>query len=161
VKWLRHPVSHWIVAIGLGAVFLYASRDKIAAPRDFARIVYHYQILGPNGTVGFVPANTLAVVLPWLEAVCGVLLITGFWRREAAALTALMLAVFIGAAGSALYRGIDIRNCGCFSLSAEGRAAGGKLILGDLGLLAAALLLTTAPRRDAAAAPAGEPAPAH
>ena len=33
---------------GWAAVFLYASLDKIAQPREFARIVYHYQVSGPS-----------------------------------------------------------------------------------------------------------------
>ena len=40
MKWLRHPALYWVVSIGLGAVFIYASLDKIAHPLDFARIVY-------------------------------------------------------------------------------------------------------------------------
>ncbi|HET8645042.1 MAG TPA: MauE/DoxX family redox-associated membrane protein, partial [Vicinamibacteria bacterium] len=93
---LRHPALYWAVAIGLGALFVYASLDKIAAPRDFARIIYHYRLIGPSASLGFVPANLLAVVLPWVELLCGLLLITGLWRREAAVLTAAMLVMFVG-----------------------------------------------------------------
>jgi hypothetical protein len=49
--------------------------------------------------------------------------------------------VFVAAVGSALHRGIDIENCGCFTVTGEGRKAGVKLILSDLGLLAASLVL--------------------
>jgi uncharacterized membrane protein YphA (DoxX/SURF4 family) len=108
VKFLRHPAVYWAVAIALGALFIYASWDKIEAPRKFASIVYHYRLVGPSATLGFLPANLLAVVLPWVELVCGVLLIVGLWRREAAALTAAMLVVFVFAVGWALAQGIDI-----------------------------------------------------
>lgn len=160
---LRHPALHWAVAIALGAVFVYASLDKIDKPREFAGIVYHYRLLGPGGAAGYLPANLMAVVLPWLELVCGALLITGLWRREAAALTALMLVMFVAAVGFALAQGIDIANCGCFSVGAgaeDGRAAGWKLILGDLGLLAAALYLVLVPPQRTEAAQLGQPAPA-
>lgn len=157
---LRHPALQWAVAIALGALFVYASLDKIASPQKFAKIVYHYGLVGPSTTLGYTPANLVAVVLPWLELLCGLLLITGLWRREAAALTALMLVVFIGAVGWALAHGIDIENCGCFSVSGEGRAAGVKLILGDLGLLLAALYLAVLPPRRRDTARVGEPAPA-
>jgi putative oxidoreductase len=149
-----------VLALALGAVFIYASIDKIRDPRAFARIVYHYQVVGPGARIGFVPANTLAVTLPWVEAVTGALLITGVWRREAALVTSLLLAVFLAAAGSALARGIDIENCGCFALSGEGRRAGWRLLAEDAAMLAAALLVTAARPRDrlrdqaAAAAPA-------
>jgi putative oxidoreductase len=160
LRFLRHPAVHWAVAIALGALFVYASLDKIGSPRDFARIIYHYRLAGPSASLGFVPANLLAVVLPWIEIVCGLLLIVGVWRREAALLTAAMLVVFIGAVGWALAQGIDLRNCGCFTVSGEGRSAGIKLILGDLGLLLAAVYLVVLPPVRREPARVGEPAPA-
>ena len=160
IRLLRHPAVYWAVSIALGALFIYASHDKIAAPRDFARIVYHYRLAGPSAALGFVPANILATVLPWVELLCGLLLIVGVWRREAAALTALMLVVFVFAVSWALAHGIDIKNCGCFSVSSEGRAAGIKLILGDLALLAAAVYLVVLPPPRRETASVGAPAPA-
>jgi uncharacterized membrane protein YphA (DoxX/SURF4 family) len=147
VRLLRHPALHWVLAIALGAVFVYASVDKILDPRAFAKIVYHYQVIGPSAALGFVPANLLAVWLPWLELIVGALLITGAWRREAALITAVLLVVFVAAVGSTLVRGIDIQNCGCFALDDSGRAAGWKLIAGDLALLAAALVVAFVPTR--------------
>ena len=157
MKWLRHPLVLWALGAVLGAVFVYASWDKIAQPREFARIVYHYQLIGPSRALGYVPANLLSVTLPWLELVTGVLLITGLWRREAAAVAGLMLVTFVVAVSWALAQGIDIANCGCFSIggSAEGRALGWKLILGDLGLLAvAAWLVAARPLAGASRSPA-------
>jgi uncharacterized membrane protein YphA (DoxX/SURF4 family) len=160
VKALRHPAAHWVLAIVLGAVFVYASHEKIAQPRDFARIVYHYRLLGPSAALGFVPANAFSVTLPWVEALAGLLLIVGVWRREAALTAGLMLVVFLVAVGWALAHGIDIENCGCFTVSGEGRAAGLRLILQDLGLLAAAAILALVPPRPREVFPAGAPAPA-
>jgi uncharacterized membrane protein YphA (DoxX/SURF4 family) len=146
VSLLRHPALHWALGLVLGGVFLYASYDKILHPADFAKIVYHYQVIGPSDKLPPLVPNLLAVTLPWVEVVLGVCLIVGPWRREAAALSAALLLVFVVAVSSALLRGIDIQNCGCFSVSAEGRAAGLKLILGDLALLAGALILAFGPR---------------
>jgi len=157
MRLLRHPAVHWLLAIAVGAVFVYASLSKIEDPRAFAKIVYHYQVIGPSAALGFVPANLLAVWLPWLELIAGVLLITGVWRREAALVSAAMLVVFVAAVGSTLVRGIDIQNCGCFALDESGRSAGWKLIAGDLALLAAALVVAFAPTR--AAEPAEDAAP--
>ena len=151
---LRHPALHWVLALALGGVFLYASYDKILQPAEFAKIVYHYQVIGPSDTLPPRVPNLLAVTLPWVEALLGVCLIVGLWRREAATLSAALLLVFVVAVSSALLRGIDIQNCGCFSVSAEGRRAGLQLILGDLALLAGALILTLGPRPVAALAPA-------
>jgi len=138
LRWLRHPILYWVVSIGLGAVFVYASLDKIAHPLDFARIVYRYRLAGPSAVLGVLPANLLAVVLPWLEALVGVLLITGFWRREAAAIAGALLVMFLLAVGYVLAQGIDVAHCGCFTVGGEGRSAGWTLIATDLGLLAAA-----------------------
>lgn len=141
MKLFRDPRLHVLVGWALGGLFLYAAYDKILHPADFARIVYHYQLVGPSQWVGPWAANLLAVTLPWIEVVLGLALVTGVWRREAAAVTGALLVVFVVAVSAALARGIDLENCGCFSVGGEGRAAGIKLILGDLALLAGAALL--------------------
>jgi uncharacterized membrane protein YphA (DoxX/SURF4 family) len=141
-------IALWACSIILGGIFLYAAYPKIAEPREFARIVYHYRMLGPSSDVGPLWANVLAVVLPWVEAVCGVLLVTGLWRREAAIVTALMLVMFLIAVSWAMAHGINLENCGCFSVKSggggDGRAFGTGLLLGDTALLLAALWVARA-----------------
>lgn len=155
---LRRPWLHALLGVALGAIFLYAAHDKILNPADFARIVYHYQLIGPSQHIGPWAPNLLAVTLPWIELVLGLALVTGLWRREAALATGGLLVVFIVAVSAALLRGIDIENCGCFSVSGEGRAAGVKLILGDLAMLAAALVLgLVSPKREETPAPVATP----
>lgn len=152
---LERPALHTLAGGALGAIFLYASYDKILHPGDFARIVYHYQVIGPSQHIGPWLANLLSVTLPWIEVVVGLMLLTGLWRREAALVSSALLVVFVGAVASALLRGIDIENCGCFSVTGEGRAAGIKLILGDLAMLVGALVLAfNEPRTSAAPAAA-------
>ena len=148
-RWLGNVWLQRVLALGLGGVFVFASHDKIWWPERFARIVYHYQAVGPNAFVPALVPNLLAVTLPWVELVAGLALIFGVWRREVSLLTAVLLAVFIAAVSSTLWRGIDIENCGCFSLNSQGRAAGLALILEDLALLVAALALAFAPSRQA------------
>jgi cobalt-zinc-cadmium efflux system protein len=151
---LRAPRLHIILRLLLGLVFVYASLDKIAHPSAFARIVYQWQILGP------VPANVVAVTLPWVELVAGVLLLFGVWRRDAAMVLAVLLVVFLGAAVSVLSRGIDVENCGCTSVAAASaagswppawmRGVGWFLIARNALLLGAALVLgLVEPRRAA------------
>lgn len=148
MRLLRHPAVQWAIAVVVGGLFVYASLDKIAKPADFARIVYHYRILGP------LPSNWLAVTLPWVELVAGLLMISGIWRREAALVVGMLLLVFMGAVGWALHMGIDIENCGCFSVSGEGRRAGWQLLAGDAAMLLGTLVLLTAPLGRTATAPA-------
>jgi uncharacterized membrane protein YphA (DoxX/SURF4 family) len=162
VKWLRHPAVHWLLALVVGGVFLYACWDKILEPRKFAAIVYRYQVIGPSATLGFLPANLLTVTLPWVELVVGLLLVTGFWRREAAAVAGSLLVVFLAAVGIATAQGVDLQNCGCFSVDEHGgRAAGWMLVVGDLALLAACAALAFVPARRPEPVPEGAPATAH
>jgi len=142
---LASPRVQLVLRLLLGAFFVYASLDKIASPAGFARIVYQWQVAGP------LPSNLAAVTLPWLELVAGLLLVIGVWRREAALVIALLLVVFLVAAGSVLARGIDVTNCGCFSVAKEAadsgwppawtKGVGWFLVVRNLLLLAAALSL--------------------
>jgi uncharacterized membrane protein YphA (DoxX/SURF4 family) len=142
---LRSPALHLVVRLLLGLVFVYASLDKIATPAAFARIVYQWQVLGP------VAANVVAVTLPWVELLAGLLLVVGAWKRDAAAVVAVLLVVFVVAAVFVLARGIDVDNCGCTSVAAAGtapswppawmRGVGWYLITRNLVMLAGALLL--------------------
>lgn len=97
----------------LGAVFIYASIDKIIHPAAFAEAVYNYQIL-PDFLI-----NLTAIVLPWLELVLGGFLIIGLFREGSVLIVTLLLVVFIGAMIFNLARGLDIY-CGCFTTSTEG-----------------------------------------
>jgi uncharacterized membrane protein YphA (DoxX/SURF4 family) len=145
----------------VGLVLAYASYEKILDPQGFARVVYRYRLAGPTATTGFVPPNVLAAVLPWLELIVGLLLVANVWRREAAAVAASLMAVFIGAVGYTLAAGIDVGGCGCFTLDAGGRAAGWGLIAADAGLLVLALWAATGPPPHAAPRPAAAGEPAH
>ena len=158
---LRSPAVQLVLRLALGGIFLYASLAKIADPRAFARIVYHYQLIGPSATIPPAVPNAFAVALPFVEALSGLLLIAGLFQKEAASFLGLLLVVFLLAVSSALYRGIDIENCGCFSLTGKGREAGTKLLVEDLGLLGLAAILATTARseRRAALEPAGSPTP--
>jgi uncharacterized membrane protein YphA (DoxX/SURF4 family) len=146
---LRSPRLHLALRLVLGAFFVYASLDKIWDPAAFAKIVYQWQVVGP------VPSNLVAVTLPWVELVAGLLLIAGAWRREAALVVALMLVVFIVSAGSVMARGIDVENCGCVSvakaeassswLPAWTKGVGWFLVTRNLVLLGASLVLVLVP----------------
>lgn len=154
---LGSPRLQLVLRLLLGGFFVYASLDKIASPAAFARIVYQWQVAGP------LPSNLVAVTLPWVELLAGVLLVAGVWRREAALVIALLLVVFLTAAGSVLARGIDVENCGCTSLArseppgswppAWTRGVGWFLVTRNVVLLGVALALASGPRRPPAPRP--------
>lgn len=153
IELLRREPVHRVLSLILGVVFVFASHDKILDPVSFARIIYYYRLLGPNAEISPFVANAWAVTLPWIELVAGGLLILGagrdVWRREAAAVCGALLVIFVAAVGYAMAQGIDLRNCGCFSVDGEGRSAGLMLIAGDLGLLVMAAVLALLPPRPA------------
>ena len=107
----RRDVSFWsfrfLLALLIGAVFIYAGALKAWDPVKFASDIQNFHILPwPLGV-------RLAFYLPWLEILCGLALITGWLRTGAVGiLTALML-VFLAATIAAKMRGIDL-DCGCF-----------------------------------------------
>ncbi len=90
----------------LGAVFVYASLDKVAHPLAFSRAVSNYHLL-PWGL-----ENLMAVILPWVELLIGLGLIFGLFLDGASLTAQTLLIVFMLAVATALIRGFNIE-CGC------------------------------------------------
>jgi uncharacterized membrane protein YphA (DoxX/SURF4 family) len=116
----------------LGGIFIYASLDKIAHPEQFAQIVYNYKIL-PHSLI-----NIFAIVMPWVELICGIFVIGGIFVESSSAILSLLLASFIIALSVNFLRGLDI-NCGCFSTDSQGNKEGAILLIRDFVLLAIGL----------------------
>jgi uncharacterized membrane protein YphA (DoxX/SURF4 family) len=117
----------------LGSVFVYASVDKIAHPREFARVVVNYGVLPAEAAV------YLAYVLPWLELGLGVLLVAGF-RVKATSLGLSSLLVVFAAAVLIKHLNGGAGGCGCFSVGGGPESL--AVLLGrDLALLACGLFI--------------------
>ena len=114
--------------IVLGAIFMYASMDKMANPQDFAKIVHNYHIL-PVQLV-----NLLAIFLPWIELLTGLFLAIGKWEKAAALIYSTLLVIFIIGLSQALIRGLDI-SCGCFSVKPSTTSEVWLRIVEDLVML--------------------------
>lgn len=123
-----------LARILMGAVFLYASYDKILHPQAFAEAVYNYQIL-PDAAI-----NAVALVLPWVELVAGLCLVTGMWLPGAAMLAALLMAAFTAALVFNEIRGLDVY-CGCFSTQATHGPANLWTVIRDICFLALTVYL--------------------
>ena len=121
-----------LLRVILGGIFVYASLDKIAHPEQFAKIVYNYKIL-PHSLI-----NIFAIVMPWVELICGVFLLVGIFMESSSAILSLLLGCFIIALSVNFLRGLDI-NCGCFSTDPKGKEEGAVLLIRDLVLLAIGL----------------------
>lgn len=95
------------IRVGLGAVFLYAGFLKIREPAAFAGSVAAYKILP------YFLNYLVAATIPWIEAICGLLLVIGYRIKAAAGIIAAMNILFIVLLTSTIVRGLDI-DCGCF-----------------------------------------------
>lgn len=132
----ENEIERWVLVLfrtALGAVFLYASYDKILNPGPFALAVANYRLLPDWGV------NVVAVLMPWVEFWCALMLLSGQWVRTSSFLVGGLLVVFIAAVGISVGRGLDV-DCGCFSASSS-RKVGVKLLIQDALLLAMALVL--------------------
>ena len=127
-------VVYFLLRFALGCVFIAAAWDKIVDPLAFAKIIRNYQLL-PEMLVGGV-----AQVLPWIEVVVGMCLITGLFSRGAGFSATLMMAVFLAAMAWAVHKGISTQ-CGCFTTKADD-AISARTFIRDGSILALALLVT-------------------
>lgn len=116
----------WLVAI----VFIYAGVVKIINPSSFAEAIDNYRILP------YFLVTLTAATLPWIELICGLLLILGKWIRGSSLILILLNLVFLLAIGSALARGLDI-SCGCFAETGDGAKVGITRLGEDFVLLIA------------------------
>ena len=96
-----------IARIALGALFVFAGVAKAYDPGEFATEIQKYNLLP------WVPGVALALYLPWLEILAGLLLALKIFERGALIVLTVLLVIFTLALGSAMVRGLDI-DCGCF-----------------------------------------------
>ncbi len=140
----------------LGAVFIAAAGPKIMDPPSFAHMIANYRLFPPA------LVHAAALVLPWIEILCGLALVSGLFWKTAAKLVGGMLLVFILAIGTNLARGRAVQ-CGCFDVHAAEKSHAeliGEMrwvLVRDAALLAVAVFLLAAGsrRRKAAGAVLG------
>jgi uncharacterized membrane protein YphA (DoxX/SURF4 family) len=128
---LRHArvVVRWV----LGAIFLGAGALKIVHPLDFYSNLLAYDVGFPDCLVRFA-----AVVVPWLEVVCGGLLLVDYWTETVGFLATGLCLIFILMLSQAVVRGLDLK-CGCF-----GSLTAGWFELPQVALVRACVLFVAA-----------------
>jgi len=96
----------------LGGLFLVSGVAKILDPIRFLFTLREFRLF--PGVI----EPLLALFLPWLELVLGLLLVLGLFTRTSALLLACLNLLFLAAILSVILRGIEI-DCGCFGLLAD------------------------------------------
>ena len=117
-------VFRWV----LGAIFIYASINKIEDPAALSEAISNYRLF-PDVLI-----NLLAIWLPWLELMTGLFLITGLWIKGNALILSILSLLFGIITGIAIFRGLDI-SCGCFSLTGDQKSIQWTHIVRNFGLV--------------------------
>lgn len=91
----------------LAGVFILSGIEKVSDVSSFSSILTNYKIF-PSWSV-----NLIAITLPWIELINGILLLYGYKKKEIALIFGIVLIFFIVLIFISILRGLDI-NCGCF-----------------------------------------------
>lgn len=126
-KFLNNEYFLLISRITVGTVFLMVSLAKVVHPGAFANEIGNYDLF-PEIIVNF-----SAVVLPWIELICGMLLIAGVRLKANSLIISILLIFFILSVGSAMARGLNI-DCGCYS-NIKAEKVGWNKIFENLSML--------------------------
>jgi putative oxidoreductase len=90
VHWIYNPYLLLVFRLILAAVFIYAAAQKIGKPLAFADEIHNYGFVDYGA-----PLYSMAVLLPWLELICGLSLVTGIGVRGSALVLLGLNAMFI------------------------------------------------------------------
>jgi putative oxidoreductase len=123
-----------LTRVFLGLLFVVVSVEKIVEPAAFAQSIANYKIFS------FSLSLVLATIIPWLELLCGLCMLSGLFLRGSSLLVASLVAVFTLAVLSAVLRGLDIA-CGCFTQDPTVGKVGWMKIIQNLTLLALSVYL--------------------
>jgi len=105
----------------LGGVFVFAGIEKISDTTAFAGSIYNYKIF-PDIFI-----NLFAVVIPWIELVCGIFLVFKVYPRECSFIMSSLLVFFIILVIISIIRGLNIE-CGCFGTAGGSRVGWAKVL---------------------------------
>lgn len=131
---LLGKIIYHLSRLALAGVFIYAGVIKANDIAAFAGQIANYKILP------YAWNYLIASILPYLELLCGMLLLLNMRVRPAVLVLFCLNVIFICALTSAMVRGFDI-DCGCFNPDSETPTTPLAALWRDLGLLV--LMLAT------------------
>jgi putative oxidoreductase len=153
---LLYILNEWILRLGLGLLFVYAGVAKLvdledlyrwhhisSATQQFMTDIHHFELL--NWLDAWAPGRSwdasilIATYLPWLEIFTGLALCLRRLYAGGIAIAGVLSLAFLGAIGSAWWRGLDI-TCGCFGREVNKTPFASHIALNLVMLAAAAAL---------------------
>jgi putative oxidoreductase len=104
---MTHPYAALMLRLYIAGLFIYAGMVKINYTAEFAETIASYRLVPYWGI------NAMAVSMPWIELVSGILLLCGIRVRSAVVVIGSLLVMFtVGIAINLIWKApID---CGCF-----------------------------------------------
>lgn len=133
-KILDNSILILIIRIFIGILFIFYGISKVADPSHFANEIGNYNML-PDLVI-----QLMALIIPWIELIVGMLLIFGINQNENGLIATGLLIIFTLAVAIAFSRGLDI-SCGC-SGSDAGQKVGWLKIFENIGLIILTLALS-------------------
>ena len=130
--WLHR--AQILLRLLFAGMLIYASADKLLNPLEFSHAVSNYQLTGLR------LSRWVAISLPYLELLLGLLLLAGVWLDAAGLLNFLLMMLFLTVVSQAYSRGLEI-SCGCFSVDGNTRIGADDLAINLLLAAASALLM--------------------
>ncbi len=112
-KWLvTHPYVALALRLYIAGLFIHAGMNKVNYTAEFAETIASYR-MAPYWAVNF-----MAVVMPWVELICGILLVCGIRVRSSIVVAGALLVMFTAGILVNLVRNSPI-SCGCFHTMGE------------------------------------------
>lgn len=133
-KILDNPILILVIRTFIGILFIFYGVSKVANPSHFANEIGNYNML-PDLII-----QIMALVIPWIELIVGVLLLFGVYLNENGFIATVLLIIFTLAVAIAFSRGLDI-SCGCSGNDA-GQKVGWLKIFENIGLIVLTLILS-------------------
>ncbi|GJQ63799.1 MAG: hypothetical protein SCALA702_28520 [Melioribacteraceae bacterium] len=127
-SFLSSNITLLVFRIILAIVFIFAGMEKAANPADFSEAVANYRV------ISLFLQNIVAIVIPWVEVVSGILLLYGKFLKENSTIISVLLIAFNILVLQAMLRGLDI-DCGCFG-TIDAQIVGFRKLLENFALLA-------------------------
>jgi putative oxidoreductase len=104
---VTHPYAALMLRLYVAGLFIYAGMVKINYTAEFAETIASY------GMVPHWGVNAMAVSMPWIELISGILLLCGIRVRSAIVVIGALLAMFTAGIAVNLILKTPI-DCGCF-----------------------------------------------